>query len=83
MAEPDNIVLEHLRAIRADLGEVKQRIAAVEQTLESKAEASQVTDVDRKLDGLTHVVISSVGSLVRSFESLDQRVSRLAHESKS
>jgi phage shock protein A len=83
MAEPDNIVLEHLRAIRADLGEVKQRIAAVEQTLESKAEASQVTDVDRKLDGLTHVVISSVGSLVRSFESLDQRVSRLEHESKS
>ena len=80
MAEPDNIVLEHLRAIRADLGEVKQRIAAVEQTLESKAEASQVTDVDRKLDGLTHVVISSLGSLVRSFESLDKRVSRLERE---
>ena len=80
MAEPDNIVLEHLRAIRADLGEVKQRITAVEPALESKAEASQVADVDRKLDGLTHVVISSLGSLVRSFESLDKRVSRLERE---
>jgi hypothetical protein len=80
MAEPDNIVLEHLRAIGADLGEVKQRITAVEQALESKAEASQVADVDRKLDGLTHVVISSLGSLVRSFESLDKRVSRLERE---
>ena len=80
MAEPDNIVLEHLRAIRADLGDVKQRITAVEQALESKAEASQVADVDRKLDGLTHVVISSLGSLVRSFESLDKRVSGLERE---
>lgn len=73
MADPDNIVLEHLRSIRADLAEVKQQLA-------SKAEAAQVADLERKLDGLTHVVVSSLGALVRSFESLDRRVSRLEHE---
>ena len=73
MADPENIVLEHLRAIRAELAELKQQ-------LDSKAEAAQVADVERKLDGLTHVVISSLGSLVRSFEALDRRVSRLERE---
>ena len=73
MAEPDNIVLEYLRAIRSDLAEVKQR-------LESKAESAQVADLERKLDGLTHVVISSLGSLVNSLDSIDRRVSRLEHE---
>jgi hypothetical protein len=73
MAEPDNIVLEHLRAIRADLADVKQQ-------LQSKAEAAQVADMDSKLSGSTHVVISSLGSVVQSLESLDRRVARLEHE---
>ena len=73
MVDPDNIMLEHLRAIRADLAEVKQR-------LESKAEAAQVSDLDSKLSGLTHVVISSLGSVVQSLESLDRRVARLERE---
>jgi hypothetical protein len=80
MADPDNIVLEHLRAIRSDLTDVKQRVSVLEQKLDSKAETAQVADVDRKIDGLTHVVVSSLGALVRSFESLDRRVSRLEHE---
>ena len=73
MADPDNIVLEHLRAIRSDLAEVKQR-------LESKAEAAQVADLAANLTGLTHMVVSSLGSIVHSLESLDRRVARLEHE---
>jgi hypothetical protein len=73
MVDPDNIVLEHLRAIRTDLADVKQR-------LESKAEAAQVAELDSKLTGLTHVVISSLGSVVQSLESLDKRVARLERE---
>ncbi len=73
MAEPDNIILEHLRAIRADIADVKQR-------LESKAESAQVADLDSKLTGLTHVVISSLGSVVQSLDSLDKRVARLERE---
>jgi hypothetical protein len=80
MAEPDNIVLEHLRALRADLSEVKQRIGSVERKLDSKAETAQVADLERKLDGLTHVVVSSIGSLVTSLKSIDQRVSRVERE---
>ena len=73
MADPDNIILEHLRAIRSELADVKQQLG-------SKAESSQVADLERKLDGLTHVVVSSLGALVRSFESLDRPVSHLEHE---
>jgi hypothetical protein len=80
MPEPENIVLEHLRALRPDLSEVKQRLATLELKLDSKAETAHVADLERKLDGLTHVVVSSVGALVRSFESLDRRVSHLEHE---
>ena len=77
MAEPDNIVLEHLRAIRGKLDDIERKVDNLER---NKAEAVQVADVERKLDGLTHAVVSSLGSLVRSFESLDKRVSRLEHE---
>lgn len=77
MAEPDNIVLEHLRAIRAKLDDIERKVDNLER---GKAEATQVADVERKLDGLSHAFISGLGSLVRSFESLDRRVSRLEHE---
>ena len=73
MAELDNVVLEHLRALRSELAEVKKR-------LESKSEAAQVADLDAKLTGLTHMVVSSLGSVVHSLESLDRRVARLEHE---
>jgi hypothetical protein len=77
MAEPDNVVLEHLRAIRAKLDDIERKVDNLER---NKADAVQVADVERKLDGLTHVVISSLGSLVRSFEGLDRRISRLERE---
>ncbi len=67
MSEPENIIWEHLRAMRAKLDAVEQR-------------SITIADVGRKLDGLTHVVISGLGSLVRSSESLDKRVSRLEPE---
>ena len=73
MAEPDNIVLEHLRAIRAELGEIKQELAG-------KANAAQLAELDRHVKGLSHLVLSGFGSVVQGLESIDQRVSRLEHE---
>jgi hypothetical protein len=73
MVDPDNIVLEHLRAIPARLDDIERK-------LDGKADAVHLADVERKLDGLTHVVISSLGSLARSFEALDKRVARLERE---
>lgn len=80
MADPDNIVLEHLRAIRAKLDEIERKVESLERKVDGKADAVHLADVERKLDGLTHAVISSLGSLARSFESLDRRVAHLEHE---
>jgi hypothetical protein len=77
MAETDNIILEHLRAIRAKLDDIERKVDNLER---NKADAAQVADVERKLDGLSHAFISGLGSLVRSFEALDRRVARLEHE---
>ena len=73
MVDPDNIILEHLRAIRAELAEVKRDLA-------TRASAAQLADLDRNLTGLSHLVLSGFGSVVQRLESIDQRVSRLEHE---
>jgi len=71
MAEPDDIVLEHLRAIRADLGEIKQRMTALEDRMEV---------MGTKLGGLTHVTIAGFGSVVHRLDGIEERVSRLERE---
>ena len=80
MAEPENIVLEHLRAIRSDMAQMRSDLADVKRQLESKAETAQVAGLERRLDGLTHMVASSLGSMVHSLDSLDRRVARLERE---
>jgi hypothetical protein len=62
MAEPDNIVLEHLRAIRLEVGEMKQRVLEIDRKLDGKAEIAHVAAVERKLDGLTHDFTSFANS---------------------
>ena len=71
MVDPENIVLEHLRAIRADLGEVNQRISTLESRMES---------FETKLDGFSHIVMSGFGAVVQSLDSLNARISRLERE---
>ena len=73
MADPDNIILEHLRTIRAELAEIKRDLA-------TKANAAQVAELDRNLTGLSHLVLSGFGSVVQRLESIDQRVSGLERE---
>ena len=46
MAEPDNIVLEHLRAIRAKLDEVDRKIDRVQAQFERR-----LAGLDRRIDG--------------------------------
>ena len=73
MADPDNIVLEHLRAIRAELAEIKR-------DLSGKASSAQVAELDRNLTGLSHLVLSGFGSVVQRLESLDKRVAQLERQ---
>ena len=80
MADPDNIVLEHLRAIRGKLDDIERGVELLDRKVESKAEAAQLADVDSKLSGFSHMVISSLGSMVHSLDALDKRVARLERE---
>jgi hypothetical protein len=80
MSEPDNIILEHLRAIRAKLDDVERKVGDVERKVDGKADAAHVAALERKVDGLTHVMISSFGAIINRLDSLDASVSRLEHE---
>jgi len=71
MAEPDNLVLELLREIRADVQEIR---------VELRALTERVDTLEIKLDGLTHAVIAGFGSVVHELNDLKQRVGRLETE---
>lgn len=81
MAEPDNIVLEHLRAIRSELDALSRQLDCVGGKVDGMADAAQIDGIARRLDGLTFVVRSSFGSVVHSLDSVDKRLARLQHES--
>ncbi len=69
MSEPDNIVLEHLRAIRGTLDDIERKIENLGRKVDSKAQATQVAELDGKITGLTHIVVSSLRSVVHSLDS--------------
>jgi hypothetical protein len=66
--------------MRGKLDDLERRIEALDGKVESKAEAAQVADVLSQLSGFSHMVISSLGSIVHSLDALDRRVARLERE---
>jgi len=80
MVDPDNIVLEHLRGIRAKLDDVERKLEGLDRKVDTKADAAQFADLELKLDGLTHMIVSSFGAVVHRLDSIDARVSRLERE---
>ena len=75
MAEPDNIILEHLRGIRAQIEQLDRKF---EQKFDGLTE--RVDTLEIKLDGLTHAVIAGFGSVVHELDALKERVGRLESE---
>ena len=75
MAEPDNIILEHLRGIRAQIEQLDRKF---EQKFDGLTE--RVDTLEIKLDGLTHAVIAGFGSVVHELDEIKTRVSRLETE---
>lgn len=71
MAEPDDLVLELLREIRAEVREIRTEL---------KALTERVDTLEIKLDGLTHAVIAGFGSVVHELDDLKKRVGRLETE---
>ena len=80
MNELDSLVLEHLRAIRRQIEEIRERLDGLASKSGSMADATQMDAIARKFDGLTFVVGCSFESLVRRLTSLDQRLARLPHK---
>jgi hypothetical protein len=80
MTERDDLVLEHLTAIRRQVEEIGRTLDCVADRIGSMAEATQMDRIGIKLDGLTFVVQSSFEALVNRLVSLDQRLARLQRE---
>lgn len=68
-----NLVLEHLRAIRSDIGEMKQRLGSVE---------IQLSAMGQQIGALTTAVYSSrsdMDDLRRRVERIEQRLELADH----
>lgn len=76
MAEPDDMAVEQIVAIRAVLYDISSTLDRINH----KAESSQMASMDRKLTGLTFVVSSSLDALVERLDTLDARLARLTCE---
>ena len=75
MVEPDNIMLEHLRAIRTKLDQVEAKFDGRFDALTERMDGLEL-----RLDGLTHAVIAGFGSVVHKLDAIKERVTRLETE---
>ena len=75
MAEPQDLVLEVLKEIRADMRRLETKVDSGFQAVNER-----LGDQEIKLDGLTHAVIAGFGSLVHEIDALKERVSGLERE---
>lgn len=71
MAEPDNLVLEILKELRAELRELREEV---------RAGFERVDVLEIKFDGLTHAVMSGFGGIVHELKDLNARVTMLQAE---
>ena len=71
MAEPDNLVLELLKEMRADN---RRADAKLDQLTE------RVEQIETSLTGLTHAVIAGFGALVHRLDARESRITRLERD---
>jgi hypothetical protein len=77
MAEPNNIVLEHLRTIWRQVEEISSDIDSIADGVGRMADSTQLERIGLKLDGLTFILRSSFASMAQRLDSLDERLSQL------
>ena len=78
MAEPDNIVREHLHAIRAKLDDIERKLDGAGCTARGKSDAGRLAEMALKLDGLAFMMAASFDAVIRRLEGIDLRLSRLS-----
>lgn len=78
MADPENLVLEHLRTIRAMIEQVDRKVERLEVRLEHVEE--RIDGLDTRMTGLTHAVMAGFGAIVHPLDDHERRIARLEEE---
>lgn len=79
MTEPDNLVLAHLRELRADLKATEERLTTRLQTIEKRLDAMHLNGVTALRSFIGHRAMTerAMGSIDEELAQLKQRVERL------
>ena len=77
--ETENLVLELLRGMRADMDGLRRDIAAVKQDVQDlRTEVNERFEtVETQLEGIRYVVVASVGSIATDLKEHDARITAL------
>lgn len=63
--EADNIILEHLRLIRSDIGRLDERVTGL---------GTRLDGIEHEVRGLTYAFTMSLGSMLADLRDLKDRV---------
>ena len=74
-AETENLVLELLRGMRADMAAMNKRFDGIDARLESID--ARLDAIKTQLEGLRYVVVASVDSLVADVKDHETRIAAL------
>lgn len=82
MADPENLVLEHLRAIRGSIEQLERRVGQLEARVDSRFEhvEERLDGIDTRMTGLTHAVMAGFGALVHRLDDHGRRIARIEAE---
>jgi hypothetical protein len=75
MVEPNDMVLEILKDLRAETREGFRRVEARLTSLEDRVDTLEI-----RLDGLSHAMMSGFGSIVRELKDINGRLAALEAE---
>ncbi len=80
MAEPENLVLEHLRAIRGSIERLERKVARLDAKVESRFDhvEARLAELHPRVPGLTHVIVAGFGALVHRLDDHERRIARIA-----
>ena len=80
MAEPENLVLEHLRAIRGSIERLVRLVAGLAAMVVSGFDhvEARLDELHTRVTGLTHVIVAGFGALVHRLDDHERRIARIA-----
>lgn len=78
MADPESLVLEHLRTIRAMIEQVGRKVERLDVRLAHVEE--RIDGLDTRMTGLTQPVMAGFGAIVHRLDDRERTVARLEEE---